>query len=95
MTERSVVNIRSKSHAVTAEVVVPDSGAEGVIIAQGGRTGGWSLYAVGGKPKYCYNFYGLHRYYVEGESAIPPGQHQVRKVYLHLYPKELILRKNV
>jgi arylsulfatase len=39
-----VVNIKNKSHAVTAEVVVPEPGAEGVIIAQGGSIGGWSLY---------------------------------------------------
>jgi hypothetical protein len=63
---------------VTADVEVPPSGAEGVIIAVGGLTGGWSLYAKDGKPKYCYNFYGLNRYTVEGTSKIPPGQHQVR-----------------
>jgi len=78
LTESSVVNIKNKSHAVTAEVVVPKSGAEGVIIAQGGVTGGWSLYAKDGKPKYCYNFYGLNRYTVEGTSKIPPETHQVR-----------------
>ena len=78
LTENSIVNTKNKSHTVTAEVVVPQSGAEGVIVAQGGITGGWSLYAKGGKPKYCYNFYGIDRYAVEGGSAIPPGKHQVR-----------------
>jgi arylsulfatase len=43
-----VVNIKNKSHAVTAEVVVPEAGAEGVIIAQGGSIGGWNLYAYDG-----------------------------------------------
>jgi hypothetical protein len=47
---------------------VPESGAEGVIVAQGGITGGWSVYAKGGKPKYCYNFYGLNRYTVGGPA---------------------------
>ena len=56
LTEGSIVNIKNKSHAVTAEVIVPATGAEGVIVAQGGLTGGWGLYAKGGKPKYCYNF---------------------------------------
>lgn len=78
LSESSIVNFKNKSHAVTAEVVVPQSGAEGVIIAQGGLTGGWSLYAKEGKPKYCYNFYGLNRYTVEGSSKIPPGKRQVR-----------------
>jgi arylsulfatase len=83
LSESSVVNIKNKSHAVTAEVVVPDSGAEGVIIAQGGLTGGWSLYAQDGKPKYCYNFYGLDYYYVAGEKEIPSGKHQVRMEFAY------------
>jgi arylsulfatase len=63
---------------VTAEVVVPASGAEGVIVVLGGIIGGWSLYAKDGKPKYCHNFYGVHRYTIEGTAKIPPGTHQVR-----------------
>ncbi len=51
---------------MTAEIVVPPSGAEGVIVAVGGITGGWSLYAKGGKLKYHYNFYGLDRYTIDG-----------------------------
>ena len=78
LTESSIINIKNKSHAVTAEVVVPQSGAEGVIVAVGGIIGGWSLYAKDGKPKYRYNFYGVNRYTVEGTSTIPPGTHQVR-----------------
>ena len=45
LSESSVVSIKNKSHAVTAEIVVPEGGAQGVIIAQGGSIGGWSLYA--------------------------------------------------
>jgi len=83
LTENSIVSTKNKSHAITAEVVVPPSGAEGVIAAQGGVTGGWSLYARDGKPKYCYNFYGLNRYTVEGASKIPPGTHQVRMEFTY------------
>jgi arylsulfatase A-like enzyme len=78
LTEGSIVNTKNKSHTVTAEVVIPQSGAEGVIIAQGGLTGGWSLYAKEGRLKYCYNFYGVDRYTVQGTSTIPTGTHQVR-----------------
>ena len=78
LTEGSIVNYKNKSHAVTAELIVPESGAEGVIVAVGGIIGGWSLYAKDGKPKYCYNFYGVHRYTVEGASKLPPGTHQLR-----------------
>jgi arylsulfatase len=74
----AMVNLANKSYAVTAEVQVPASGAEGVIVAMGGVTGGWSLYAKSGKPKFCYNFFGLQLTYVEGTSVMPPGQHQVR-----------------
>ena len=73
LTESSVVNTKNKSHSVTAEVVVPQSGAEGVIVALGGIIGGWSLYAKDGKPKYCYNFFGVHRYTIEGTSKHPAG----------------------
>ena len=83
LSESSVVNTKNKSHSVTAEVVVPDSGAQGVIIAQGGSIGGWSLYAKDGKPKYCYNLLGVQRFYVEGDRAIPAGQHQVRMEFTY------------
>ena len=83
LSESSIVNFKNKSHAVTAEVVVPESGAEGVIIAQGGLTGGWSFYTKEGKPKYCYNFYGVNRYTIEGTAKIPAGTHQVRMEFAY------------
>ncbi len=78
LSENSVVSIKNKSHAVTAEIEVPKSGAEGVIVAQGGNIGGWALYAKGGKLKYCYNLLGVQYFYVEATSALPAGAHQVR-----------------
>ena len=82
LSENSVINVKNKSHSVTAEIVVPASGAEGVIIAQGGNIGGWSLYAKGGKLKYCYNLLGIQHFYVESASAAAgrraPGAHGVR-----------------
>jgi arylsulfatase A-like enzyme len=83
LTEHSVLWMKNTSYSLTAEVVVPESGAEGVILAQGGVSGGQTLYAKGGKPKYCYNFFGLERYYVEGQSKIPPGKHQVRMEFAY------------
>jgi arylsulfatase A-like enzyme len=78
LSENSVVNIKNKSHSVTAEIVVPKSGAEGVIIAQGGSSNGWSLYAKEGKLKYCYNLFGIRNFFVEATKPIPAGEHQVR-----------------
>ena len=83
LSENSLVNIKNKSHAVTAEVVVPEAGAEGVIIAQGGAFAGWSLYAKGGRPTYCYNLLGLQRFKIEGDTAVPPGTHQVRMEFAY------------
>jgi hypothetical protein len=78
LTEASLINVKNKSHAVTAQVEVPASGAKGVIIAQGGAFGGWALYAKDGKPTYCHNLLGLQRFKVAGDQPVPPGAHQVR-----------------
>lgn len=81
--ENCVLNIKNKSHAVTAGIVVPKSGAEGVIIAQGGNIGGWSLYAKAGKLKYCYNLGGVQQFYAESASPMPVGEHQVRMEFAY------------
>src|SRR6202035_1910690 len=70
--------IKNKSYSLTAEVVVPKSGANGVIIAQGGAFAGWSLYAKDGKLKYCYNLLGIKLFYAESNDPIAAGQRQVR-----------------
>jgi arylsulfatase A-like enzyme len=83
LTENSIVVVKNKSHAVSAQIVVPDGGAEGVIIAQGGSFGGWVLYAKDGRPVYCYNLAGLSRTKIEGDAAIPAGEHQVRMEFTY------------
>jgi hypothetical protein len=70
LSENSVINLKNKSHAVTAEIVVPDGGGSGVIISQGGAFAGWCLYLHDGKPKYCHNLAGLMRYYVEADTQL-------------------------
>jgi len=82
LSENSVINIKNKSHSVTAEVEISDT-TQGVIIAQGGAFAGWSLYAKEGRPVYCYNLLGLQRFKVEGDAAIPPGEHQVRMEFAY------------
>jgi arylsulfatase len=83
LSENAVVNIKNKSHAITAQLVVPDGGASGVIIAQGGAFGGWSLYVKDGKPAYCYNLFGLKQTKVYGDAPIPDGDHQVRAEFAY------------
>jgi len=72
------VNIKNKSHSVTALIQVPEAGGNGVIIAQGGNIGGWALYLKDGSLRYCYNLLGIKYFYVDGGGALPPGEHQVR-----------------
>lgn len=83
LSENCVLNIKNKSHAVTAEIVVPDKGAEGVIISQGANIGGWSLYAKNNKLKYCYNWGGFKLFFVESADVLPAGQHQIRMEFAY------------
>jgi arylsulfatase len=81
--ENTVINTKNKSHSVTAEIEVPESGAKGVIVAQGGGFGGWSLYAHEGKLKYFYNFLGMRHFEVTATSKLPTGTHQVRMEFTY------------
>jgi arylsulfatase len=83
LSENSVLVIKNKSHAVSAEIVVPDGGARGVIVAQGGRFAGWSLYVHEGRPAYCYSWFGLKLFKVYGDSPIAAGEHQVRMEFAY------------
>ncbi len=83
LSENCVLSIKNKTYSVTAEIEVPASGAEGVIIAQGANIGGWSLYAKSGKLKYCYNLVGVNHYFVEATSSLPAGEHQVRMEFAY------------
>jgi arylsulfatase A-like enzyme len=83
LSENSLLVVKNKSHAVTAEIVVPDDGARGVIVAQGGSFGGWSLYTKDGRPAYCYNLFGLQRFMIEATAPIPAGEHQVRMEFTY------------
>ena len=78
LTENSVINLKNKSHSVTAEIVVPEGGANGVIIAQGGEFAGWALYLLEGKPVFCHNLLSLQRFKAVGDAPVPAGTHQVR-----------------
>ena len=83
LSENCVLSIKNKSHSVTAEILVPEKGAEGVIISQGANIGGWSLYANKGKLKYCYNWGGFRHFFVESADVLPTGQHQVRMEFAY------------
>lgn len=79
LSESSVVNIKNKSHAVTCEVIVPDGGGAGTLMAQGGRFGGWTVYiTTDGRAAYCYNLFGVELFKVVADEPVAPGERQVR-----------------
>ena len=83
LSENSVLSIKNKSFSVTADLDVPAGGADGVIIAQGGRFGGWCVYAKEGKAKFVYNVLGIQEFATEADAPIPEGQHQVRMEFAY------------
>jgi arylsulfatase len=70
-------NVLNTSYTITADVDVPQGGAEGVIHTNGGRFGGYGLYLLKGKPIFTWNLLDLKRIRWEGPSALPPGKHTV------------------
>jgi arylsulfatase A-like enzyme len=83
LTENSVIALKNKSHSITAQISVREGGANGVIVAQGGAFGGFSLYLHEGRPAYCYNLFGLQRFKIYGSSAVSEGEHQVRMEFAY------------
>jgi arylsulfatase len=83
LSESSVINTKNASHSVTADIEVPDGIHSGVMIAQGGAFGGWSLYLHEGVPTYCYNLFGVTRTLVRGTGVVGPGPHQVRAEFAY------------
>jgi arylsulfatase len=83
MTENSFIDTKSRSLTITADLEIPEGGAEGVIISQAGMFGGWSLYLKNGKPKYVYNWLAREKYVIEATEKLPAGK--VRLVYDFTY----------
>jgi hypothetical protein len=73
MLENTFMNVKNRSSKITAELEIPAGGANGAILSQGGRFGGWSLFMKDGKPAYTYNFLGLARYTVVAPQALSTG----------------------
>ncbi|HKR11592.1 MAG TPA: arylsulfatase [Pyrinomonadaceae bacterium] len=74
ISENAFINVKNRSVTITADVEIPPRGANGVILCQGGRFGGWSLYVKDGKPVYTYNFVGLKEFTTSGSEALAPGK---------------------
>ena len=72
--ENTVLNVKNRSYTVTAQLVIPEDGADGVVIVQGGRFAGWALYVKENKPAFAYNWFETDLYYVKSEQALPSGE---------------------
>jgi arylsulfatase len=80
--ENAFINVKNRSHDITADLVVPPGGANGVLLAQGGRFGGWSLYVKNNRPVYAYNYLGLELFKVSSPTPLPTGKVTLRYVFL-------------
>ena len=78
MSENVFINVKNRSLSITADVEITEDGANGVILAQGGRFGGWSLYLKDGKPSYAYSFIGIEEYKVAAAKSVAPGKATIR-----------------
>jgi arylsulfatase len=76
--EGSAPSLRNRSFSITANVEVPESGAEGVLLTQGGRFAGWGFFLEDSKPTYLYNFANAERYIIQSPEKLPPGKSTVR-----------------
>ena len=70
-------DLLNKSYTITADVTIPQGGAEGMLATMGGRFGGYGFYLLKGRPVFLYNFLDLERFRWEGPSAIGPGKHTI------------------
>ncbi|MEK6224229.1 MAG: hypothetical protein N2A97_05130, partial [Thermodesulfobacteriales bacterium] len=75
--ENTFLNIKNSSKTITANVELKGND-RGIILAQGGKFGGWALYMDNGKPAYTYNWFGLDTYTVSSDKALPKGSAEVK-----------------
>jgi arylsulfatase len=78
MSENVFLNVKNKSKTIAAEIEVPEGTANGAILVQGGRFGGWSLYVKNGVPAYDYNFLGMQRTSIAATQPLAPGKATIR-----------------
>jgi arylsulfatase len=83
LSENSVLSIKNRSFAVTGELEVPPGTTRGVVIAQGGRFGGWAVYVQDGRMTFSYNVLGIRHFRTVADVPIPAGTHQVRTEFAY------------
>jgi arylsulfatase len=78
--EGAAPDTKNRSFTITAEVEVPEAAAEGVLITQGGRFGGWGMLLLDGKPEFDYAFsnQAQHKYRVQAKEKLAAGKHTIK-----------------
>ncbi len=70
-------NVLDRSYTITAEIEIPEGGADGVLVTDGGRFGGFGLYILNRKPVFVYNFVNVERFRWEAPEALTSGKHTI------------------
>jgi arylsulfatase len=83
ISEASVLDVKNKSFQVTAQLVVPEGGASGTIVAQGGAYGGWGLLLHEGSARFVYNLFGVNVFVTDATETVSAGEHQVRAEFAY------------
>jgi len=78
ISENAFINLKNRSYTITANVELRDAATSGVIIAQAGAFGGWTLYMKDGKAHHEYNYFGVERTNIGATEALKPGKHEIR-----------------
>ncbi len=87
MTENAFINVKNRSYTITAPVELLDANTNGVIIAQAGAFGGWTLYMKDGKIHHEYNYFGVERTNIAGPAPLSAGKHEIKYVFIADAPK--------
>src|SRR5213596_677864 len=87
MAENAFINVKNRSYTITAPVELKDANTSGVIIAQAGAFGGWVLYMKDGKVHHEYNYFGVERTNIGGQTALSPGKHEIKYEFIADAPK--------
>jgi arylsulfatase A-like enzyme len=87
ISENAFINMKNKNYTITSEVELKDANANGVIISQAGRFGGWVLYMKGGKVKHEYNFFGVENTNIASAKVLSAGKHEIKYEFIADAPK--------
>lgn len=83
MAENTFINLKNKSFSISADTKIPSGGANGVLLAQAGKFGGWSFYLKDGKPNFTYNFLGDKQFKIAAPDAVPEGASNIRLDFVY------------